>query len=321
MLSRFEVLHKLLSEELACVDTVIGEILECNHDLLNEAICHLRESGGKRFRPALLLLTARISGTSREARITAAAAVEIMHMATLIHDDIVDNARLRRGRPTVNALWGNNLSILSGDFMFARAFSALAGFYRPEFLVNMSRVVSEMCLGEIHQNFRNERLSVTEEEYLLRIEQKTALFIAECCRLGAMLSGACNSLADRFFDYGRFIGMAFQITDDLLDLGYGRSVGKEVGKDLEQGVLTLPVIHALGGKYGGTLRKMLSGGNMSSAGLDIPRILELGGSIGYARDKARSFADKARDVLMGLPESPEKEALESACEFVLERHS
>jgi len=321
MLSRFEVLHELLSDELACVDTEIGEILECNHHLLNEAVRHLRESGGKRFRPALLLLTARISGASREARIPAAAAVEIMHMATLIHDDIVDNARLRRGRPTVNALWGNNLSILSGDFMFARAFSALAEFFRPEFLVNMSKVVSEMCLGEIHQNFRNERLNVTEEEYLLRIEQKTALFIAECCRLGAMLSGACNSLADRFFDYGRFIGMAFQITDDLLDLGYGGSSGKEVGKDLQQGVLTLPVIHALGGQHGETLRKMLSGDIIPSARHEVLRILELGGSIGYARDMARSFADKAREVLTGLPESPEKQALESACEFVLERHS
>jgi heptaprenyl diphosphate synthase len=279
-------------------------------ELLGELGRHLL-SGGKRLRPALVLLSGSLVGARLEALVPVAAACEIVHMATLVHDDLIDDSHLRRGVPTVHAKWGVPMSVLLGDHLFAKAFSILAAEGDPEVVRVMSDVVARTCAGEIEEVQAQWDLEGTIEDYHRRVRGKTGYFIAECCRLGAVVGRAPRDWAEALAAYGREVGDCFQVVDDLLDLTASPEVlGKPTGSDLRSGVFTLPVLWALGGSEGPELRRILAERPLpDSAVAAVREILERCGALRHAAETAAAMARRAQAALEVLPDCPARTAL------------
>jgi len=210
-------------------------------------VTHLLGAGGKRLRPALVLLGAWAGDGGGDTAIDVAVAAELIHMATLVHDDVIDASPTRRGRSTVHAVWSQRVAVLAGDALFARAFTLLASTGDPRLVEAMARAVFRTCRGEIGQNLDMRTARVpTEVEYFERIGQKTAVLIAECVRAGAIAGGLSGPVLERMYNFGYHCGLAYQVVDDLFDLaGSAAQIGKAVGGDLAEGVVTLPIIRAL----------------------------------------------------------------------------
>ncbi|GGJ10211.1 heptaprenyl diphosphate synthase component 2 [Alicyclobacillus cellulosilyticus] len=231
--------------EMRQVDRILREAVASAHPRLTHAAAHLLEAGGKRVRPLLALISSRAGQGPTERVYAAAAALELVHMATLVHDDVIDDADLRRGRPTVRNQYGDRAAMYTGDFLFARAIQLLSRVADVEVHREMSDVMVRICEGEIEQieDFFNWQQSV--RDYLRRVERKTALLIAASCAVGAMVSGAAPEAVRRLRRFGYYTGMAFQVIDDILDIvGDEQELGKPVGGDLRQGNLTLPALVA-----------------------------------------------------------------------------
>ena len=241
-------LFRVIKSDLAVLEENLREAAASSVPLIHEVGTHLVASGGKRLRPALFLLAAR-SGPAfdRVRAMPLAVAVELIHMASLVHDDVIDGAGTRRGEPTANARWGNQVAILCGDYLFAQAFSSIAGQHYGEAIgIRLAELVRELASGEILQDAALFQAEHSLPDYYQRIEKKTANFLALCCEMGAIVSGAAGEVAKGLYLYGHAVGMAFQITDDLLDItGDAAKLGKPAGNDIRQGVVTLPVIRAL----------------------------------------------------------------------------
>jgi len=283
---------------------------------------HLVQGGGKRVRPLLVLLSARLFGEDLRKAIPVAVAAEMIHMATLVHDDVIDEAELRRGRPTAGRLWGNVNAVLSGDAVLARALVLLTRESEPRIVEIMSEMLYQMCEGEIVQSARAFNPDLREDEYFYRIERKTALFFAACCQAGALAVGAPPDHAQRLWHFGRAVGMAFQVIDDLLDVvGDEEVLGKPAGQDLAEGILTLPVLYLLRHpEHGQRVRALLDGG-VPDAGT-IATILQLArqnGAQEYTYETARRFVGEAKAWLEQLPPNPLKEVLASVADFTVER--
>lgn len=310
-------------DELAEVDQVMMRVLETKEAVLYDAATHLLRAGGKRLRPALVLLCSRLYTPDPGKLVPLAAAVELIHMATLVHDDVIDKAITRRGFPTVNAKWSDKVSVLSGDYLFAKAFSILSQHGDNRVVRMMADVVYEMCTGEMGQVARRYSLAVSEGDYLGWIGKKTAYFIAECCRMGALVSGAAEPDATALHRYGYGIGMGFQIVDDVLDLtATAAQLGKPVGGDLRGGVITLPVIHALeNSAERERLGKIISSRRISDAEVrHVSAILHSTGSLHYAYNTASRYIDEAKDALAVVPEVPTRRTLALIADFVISRH-
>lgn len=313
-----------IAADLSDVEQYLTQILGEGPQTVREVALHLLQAGGKRLRPALVLLGAKFGNYSYEIARPVAAATELIHMATLVHDDVIDRAELRRGRPTVHARWGEHTAVLTGDFLFAKAFSLLSEVPVGRVVGIMADVVFRMCSGEIAQNVAARDHSVPDEDqYLDRIAQKTALFIAESCRLGAIAGGAGETAEQALYDYGYAMGMGFQIIDDLLDLtAEPKTLGKLLGSDLRAHVITLPVIHGLKSsvRRGELLtiaeREEVTGESVAT----VREILETSGSFGYAEELAARFIQQAKDSLAGLRDVAAKVTLLSMADFVTERN-
>lgn len=239
-------LFGLIETELMTVETELAREIRSQVDVVTDIGSHLLFAGGKRLRPALYLLCARSGNVNLAKTISVAVAIELIHMATLVHDDVVDNATVRRGVSTTNARWGNSASILSGDYLFAKAFSLISESSTTQALKILTDVICEICEGEIVQLRDRFNPYQTEADYLKRIAQKTAGFIAASTKLGAIAAGLDRTAVDGLYQYGYAIGMAFQIVDDVLDITASmEQIGKPVCNDLRQGILTLPTIYAL----------------------------------------------------------------------------
>ncbi len=236
----------LARNELAAVDHELASIIHSQVDLVTDIGDHLLRAGGKRLRPALYILCAKSGRSFPPGIAPVAAAIELIHMATLVHDDVIDNAATRRGMATANARWGNHVTVLAGDYLFAKAFSLIATHAGSEALKILTGTICAICEGEISQAKELFNPAQTEEDYLSRIGKKTAGLIAASCELGALTAGLPLLDVHALRQYGYAIGMAFQITDDLLDVtASSEQIGKPAGNDLRQGVLTLPIIYAL----------------------------------------------------------------------------
>jgi octaprenyl-diphosphate synthase len=244
----------------------------------------------------------------------------MIHTATLVHDDVLDNALLRRHVQTVNVAWGNQTSVLLGDYLFTHAFH-LASSVDAEACRIIGAATNRVCEGELHQESERGNLALTEDEYLDIIDGKTAELTACCCRLGALYSGAHTAIIDSLSRYGRCLGMAFQIADDLLDLvGEERATGKSLGTDAEQQKLTLPLIRLLqlDGEPAARARQLLStSGNHKCEALRP--LLVKSDALSYARNRAESFAARARAELRCLPPTPDRTVLEGLTERVVHR--
>jgi heptaprenyl diphosphate synthase len=312
-----------VGDELARVEEFMADALQADGALPAEVALHLLASGGKRLRPALVLLCGEAVGADPEALVPIAAAVEIIHMATLVHDDMVDGSRLRRGAPTVHAKWGEPTGVLAGDYLFARGFSILASTGNPRVVRVMSDVVSRMCVGEMRE-LAEQWQPADEAAYFARIDAKTAYFIAESCRLGAVVAEAPQHYEEALAAYGSAVGLSFQITDDLLDVvGATATLGKPQGADLRAGIVTLPLIHALAhAPEADELLALLATRKVDDG--DVERVREVllrAGSVDYARARSVELARAAQRSLEVLPPSPARETLAALAERLVDRNA
>ena len=275
---------------------------------------YLQTGGGKRLRPILVLLCGRLFGDSSQELIRMAAVVEMIHTATLVHDDVIDIAKTRRGRPSVNVVWGNHTSVLAGDWLYMQAFQMALGersFPILDLLINLTQMMVE---GELLQLDRIGKIAVTEADYMELIDRKTASLFSACARLGALTQKAPEAAESRLGEYAWNLGIAFQLIDDILDFTSREKIlGKPVGNDLREGKVTLPLIYALetaDAEERKRVETVLADGNYDQVPFaKILQILTRHKSIERARERAQFFTDKARQIIGEIPESPHQKAL------------
>ena len=285
---------------------------------------YLSGNGGKRLRPTLLLLCARLAGTVNASAIRLGAVVEMIHTATLVHDDIIDLAETRRGKPSTNVLFGNHTSVLAGDWLYMQAFQIALrerNFHVLDILIALTQMMVE---GELVQMERLGRIDVTEADYIELVDRKTAGLFSACARLGATISGGSDEVEARLGEYAWNLGMAFQLIDDVLDFTAQESVlGKPVGGDLREGKVTLPVIYALEAcapaerEIIETVLEQRSYDSVAFA--SVLDLLQRTGGIERARERAHAFADQSRAILATFPDSPYQRALSAAADLVIDR--
>lgn len=289
-------------------------------DLIVRYILKLK---GKKIRPTLVLLTAKACGEINESTYRGAALVEILHTATLIHDDVVDNADTRRGLASINAVWKNKIAVLMGDYMFAKGFILSLDNHDFKFLKTISNAVRRMSEAEILQIARSKKLDIDEKTYLKIISDKTASLLSTCCEIGALSTTSDETIIKQMKEYGENVGMAFQIRDDLLDYIGKRSIlGKPAGSDMREKKLTLPLIHALKKAPQQRAKKILQilkdATSQKERQTIINFVYEFGG-IDYSTSKALEYSTQALTALDNLHHSTAKKALGSFVEFVLNR--
>jgi octaprenyl-diphosphate synthase len=313
-----------IAGDLEEVERVLARTLQGPRPGVGRLIDHLSHYRGKRLRPALLLLTAKACGRIVPAHHTLAAVVEMIHTATLVHDDVLDNASVRRHVPTVNAAWGNQTSILLGDYLFTHAFHLTSILGDASACRLIGEATNRVCEGELHQICQRGNLELTEREYFDIVDGKTAALTACCCQLGAVCSGKQPEIVNRLTAYGRGLGIAFQVADDLLDLvGEERTAGKSLGTDLEQQKLTLPVVHLLETatpELATKVRQILGCPHNHKRDALRPLLVETG-ALDYAQRRAEEFAAQARAELVCLPSSPCRTILETLTERVVHRNA
>jgi octaprenyl-diphosphate synthase len=294
--------------------------------LIPEISRYLIGSGGKRFRPLLLIACANLSGFRDERSARLAAVLEFIHTATLLHDDVIDEGQLRRGKASANRVWGNAASVLVGDFLYSKSFRILSDDGNIDVLRLMSETTNIMSEGEVFQLVRSGDVHITEADYLTIIEKKTAILMAAACAIGGILGGHGPDSVAALRRFGLLLGMAFQMTDDTLDYMAEEALfGKTVGKDLQEGKLTLPLIVALArcpagerDRIAGLIEAMKKRGDADGVGEVVDCIRRHGG-ISYTLEKAEGFVAEARKCLGGFGSSEAKAHLETIAGFILER--
>ena len=314
---------ELLRDDLAAIEREFGRDTVSNVEVITEIGEYLREGGGKRLRPALLLLSSKLFRLEGRTPIRLGAVVEIIHTATLVHDDIIDEAQTRRGRPAANTKWGNSKCVLAGDWLYMQAFKIAVQERNFRVLDVLTELTQQMVEGELLQT-QTLGKSITMEEHLDLIYRKTACLFSVCMRMGAIVGEATPEQEDRLGSYGRNLGMAFQIVDDVLDLTASEEVlGKPVASDLREGKATMAVIHAAKhctpeerAKIETILRDRAFNGVTHEQILDI---LTRYGSLDYAMSRAAEFAENARKAICTFPDSEIKRALLWAPDFVVAR--
>ena len=294
--------------------------------LVAEAARHLTDAGGKRFRPLLVALGAQFGDPGAEEIVRAANVVELTHLATLYHDDVMDEAVVRRGAPSANARWGNSVAILVGDYLFARA-ADIAASLGPEAVHLQARTFSRLVHGQIAETV-GPRGSDPIAHHLQVITEKTASLIATSARFGGLFSGAAPAMVEALARYGETIGIAFQLSDDLLDIASeSMQSGKTPGTDLREGVPTLPMLYAMAGDDTDAsairLREILAAGPVTDDAVhaEALRLLRDSAAMKRARETVRTFAEEARAELAPLPAGPARDALEAVCDFIADRTS
>jgi octaprenyl-diphosphate synthase len=316
---------ELLRDDLAAIEREFGRDTVSSVRAITEIGEHLRAGGGKRLRPALLLLTAKLFPHHERSAVRLGAVVEIIHTATLVHDDIIDEAKTRRGRPAANVRWGNSKCVLAGDWLYMQAFKIAVEERNFRILDVLIDLTQQMVEGELLQTEKLGRC-ITLDEHLDLIFRKTACLFSASTRLGAILGKSTDEQESRLSDYGRNLGLAFQIVDDVLDLTASEEVlGKPVASDLREGKVTMAVIHALE-RCTPEERRQVEAVLEERAFITVQhgQILEMlnrYGSIQYAHDEAAKHAEAARKSICSFPDSEIKRALLAIPEFVVERNS
>ncbi len=314
-----------IEPDLARVDTLFKERATSGLDILHSASMHALGSPGKRLRTALTLLSGKMKHYRLDKLLFLSVAFEMLHLATLIHDDIVDKSLTRRGNPTVNALWGDHIAILLGDYYFAKTAGLIADIEDTRIDHLFSDTVATVCEGTIIELMTAGQANMTLQSYYEKISHKTAALIAACCKGGAIVGGASEQEIDLLYTYGLNLGIAFQIIDDILDYTEDQStIGKPAGNDLRQGMVTLPLIYALQGQplngHHELVQKLLNENSHDEQEIqEVIGWVLTGGSAELARKDAYSYADKARAALYQFPASPDRELLDEVIDFVVQR--
>ena len=316
-------IQALAAPGMAAMDALIRQRLASDVVLINQVAEYIIGAGGKRLRPMLLLLSAGALGERGGTHAhQLAAVVEFIHTATLLHDDVVDESDLRRGRRTANAVWGNAASVLVGDFLYSRSFQLMVELERPEVMRILADTTNTIAEGEVLQLLHVRNPDTDEAAYLRVIERKTAVLFAAATRLGALLAGADAATQQALHDYGLALGYAFQIADDVLDYtADAATLGKNLGDDLAEGKATLPLIHALHAADAPTRERLRAAVRQGDA-TALPGVLEAihaCGSLDYSRARAQHYANRAEAALAGLADGDHAAALRGLARYSIAR--
>ena len=310
--------------ELDGVEDRINRNLDSSVALVNTVAAQILSGGGKRIRPLLLLLSARLCGYAGQEHHQLGSVVEFIHTATLLHDDVVDEADLRRGKKTARKVWGNQISILVGDYFYTKAMCRVVEFRSQGINEVLSEACNKMAEGEVLQLYYNGNPAIPESDYIKIVEHKTAGLIAAACRMGAILADASEAQQEALFRFGQYLGIAFQVADDNLDyIANGVSLGKTIGQDLRQGKATLPLLHLL--QHCSEHDRHMIKDRMETRTLnsdDLDRILLLMaeyGSVTYAMDRARTYIAAAKRELELFEDSTARRALAVTADYMITR--
>lgn len=318
-----EQITELTAQDMAAVNATILEQLNSDVTLINQLGYYIISGGGKRIRPMIAVLAARALGYEGNKHVTVAALIEFIHTATLLHDDVVDESDMRRGKATANAAFGNAASVLVGDFIYTRAFQMMTSLESLRVLALMSEAVNVIAEGEVLQLMNVHDPDISEESYMRVIYSKTARLFEAAAQSSAILSGASAEQEKALQDYGRYLGTAFQLIDDLLDYSAdGSTLGKNTGDDLNEGKPTLPLLHAM---HNGDdaqrdmIRSAIEQGNGRHLLEPVLQAMQQCGSLEYTRQRAEEEADKAIAALQVLPASEHRTALEGLAHLAVQR--
>jgi len=315
---------RLFGEDLKQVEVHMESYLRSEVRLIPEIIRHIIDSGGKRFRPLLLLASAALCGYQGNRRYPLAAVIEFIHTATLLHDDVIDEADTRRGKSSANRLWGNAASVLVGDFLYSKSFRLLTEYGNLDIIKLLSATTNTMSEGEVLQLVKRGDVGITEADYLSIIDKKTAVLISAACALGGHLGEAMESRIEALAQFGLRVGAAFQMTDDTLDyVAREDEFGKAVGKDLEEGKLTLPLIRTLAQcseEEKSRLQELLSRKERDRDAIGtIMALMHRYDGIPYTLNKAGGLITEAKNILSSFPDSTPRAALLAVADYIIER--
>ncbi len=323
-MQNFSEIHALMKSDLVMMDEILVNRLDSNVDLISQMSQYIINSGGKRIRPLLLLLCARATNYKGDYHYSMAVVIELIHTATLLHDDVVDGSSTRRGQETANELWGNAPSVLVGDFLYSRAFEIMVEPNSMQIMKILSKATNQISEGEVLQLLNIKNANVSQSEYFEVIDRKTACLFKAACQIAGILSESDKDIINVLGSFGMHLGNAFQIIDDTLDYESNSSViGKEVGDDLSEGKVTLPMIYALQNTKGSekeTLSNAIT--NADSSNIDnIVNILLSVNAFEYSRKVAKNESNLALKSLEIIPNSEYRSALKLLCELSLDRNS
>ena len=320
----FEQIQDLMKVDMKKVDDILINRLDTEVDLINQMSRYIITSGGKRLRPLLLLLCAKATGYEGKHHYPLAVVIELIHTATLLHDDVVDESNIRRGGDSANEIWGNAASVLVGDFLYSRAFEIMVEPDSMQIMRILSKATNMIAEGEVMQLLNIRNIGISQSDYYGVIERKTACLFKAACQIGAILSNTSKSTVKALGDYGLHLGNAFQVIDDVLDYESSTEIiGKEVGDDLAEGKITLPMIYALE-KTSGAKNKLLKTAIKTSDTSNINDIVSILNDVKafeFTRLIAKNESNKAKKSLEDIPKSDYQEALSLLCELSLNRKS
>ena len=327
-MSNFDQIVELIAEDLSAVEAKLTEDTVSEYTFVDMAVQHVVEGGGKRLRPILVVLSAKACGYEGSDAHTLAAVVELIHVASLVHDDVLDEAAIRRGRETLQTKWGNKVAVLVGDYLHARVLSMLVSRRSDDpAMAILADTTQAMCEGEVIHAYKSGDFDISEAEYLKIISFKTGKLIAASCTLGAHLGNPADTQQiEALTTYGQQIGTAFQIVDDLLDFTEDSdTLGKDAFGDLREGKLTFPIIHARSvcdDDEKQTLEKVLNPGTDETEAIAfVEALFQRYGIETHCLKIAQGYADRAKAALSSLPETPARSALEHLADYVVSRES
>ncbi|UII54639.1 heptaprenyl diphosphate synthase component II [Cytobacillus spongiae] len=314
---KLKMMYSFLNSDLTIIEKALEDTIQAQAPLLRQASLHLLQAGGKRIRPVFVLLAGKFGDYDMDVMKKVAVSLELIHMASLVHDDVVDDAELRRGKPTIKAKWDNRIAMYTGDYIFARSLELITTINKPEAHQILAHTIVEVCIGEIEQIKDKYRVDQHLKDYLRRIKRKTALLIAASCQLGAIASGVDEKLHKKLFQFGYYVGMSFQITDDILDFtATEKELGKPAGSDLLQGNITLPVLFAM---EDDKIRAEVAKVNESMKPEDIQTLIQSikdSGAIQKSIQMSNQYLDKALAILDELPQNRAKKTLRDIARFI-----
>jgi len=314
-------IYAKLKKDLNEIEKELENSIYSDYSIMRETSAHLLSAGGKRIRPVFVLLSGQFGDYQLDQMKNIAVPMELIHMATLVHDDVIDDADIRRGQLTVKSKWDNRVAMYTGDYIFAKALSVITDTSNPLVHQVMSKAIVEMCIGEMEQIRFFFQTEQTIRNYLLRIKRKTALLIAVSCQLGAIVANTPSAVANKLFQFGYNVGMAFQIRDDILDLcGTEKQIGKPPGSDIKQGNITLPVIFALQDitikdKLLQEIAVIQNSDGQADANKCV-QIVRKSRGIAQAEELTSRYINKAIQAISGLPDVQAKEDLIRIAHFV-----
>jgi heptaprenyl diphosphate synthase len=322
---KLAMIYSFLKQDLTTIEKAVNETIQSDNPVLREASSQLLQAGGKRIRPVFVLLAGKFGDYDIERMKAVAVSLELIHTASLVHDDVIDEAELRRGEPTIKSRWDNRIAMYTGDYIFARSLENLSALENPRAHQILAKTMVELCLGEIEQIRDKYNLDQNLRTYLRRIKRKTALLIAASCRLGAIAANVDKEEEIALYQYGYYVGMSYQIIDDVLDFTASeQELGKPAGGDLLQGNITLPVLYSMEEEsFKQQLEALFARGeSITSADLQpVIQQIKTNGSIEKSLEISERYLAKAYDSLGKLPASRAKQTLKGIAKYIGKRRT